>query len=509
MKIPIKPAEFSALARRYDKTGSGVIDYEEFIARVKYTAADLDIIAEKLRKRVLEQTKRGISHWEQFQKLDVSGDGKISKKEFRNSMKNLDLNLSESETRALMKKFGSKEGGEILYKDFCRFLSPKNEDLSYLERRLRTRLRELARIRGGVRAIDLRSPFADLDLTSNGTISKREFEQALQRIGLRVESDELHVLCARFDSEGDGRINYREFSKFIDLDNKEMSTLCRQLYLRLLDVARDGMYCKDIFGAYDRYNETGVVSRMEFRDGCKKLGLPLTETEQEAVADRFALIGDSRRINYYEVLQWIASGANDMNTNMGWHGGNSPVRGNRDSYDIFGSTEASDDAVWNSKTVSGWLNKSASPRQRRRFNEVYSSLASFKERDRVGGRSFPRVPEVGGNSMMFRGGASNRLNTLYSSLPGSDPMMQSLPGGFGALDTRMLGNSMLGNSVLASSMGGPRSPMMSRFQLSTVDVDGEVEREFRDNRQIFQKNGKWACPVCFWASNTGFSHVSH
>merc|ERR1712166_1549225 len=110
-----------------------------------------------------------------------------------------------------------------------------------------------------------------------------------------------------------------------------------------------------------------------------------------------------------------------MTNGGGWHG-TSPVRnnnnGNNGGLDIFGSVEASDDAVWNSKTVTGWLNKAASPRQRRRFNEVYSSLASFKQRDRVGGRSFPRVPEVGGNSMMLGGGASNRLNALHSSLHG-------------------------------------------------------------------------------------------
>ena len=77
----------------------------------------------------------------------------VSKQEFRDCMKTMQLNLSEAETRALMRKF-SKNGdtnGSILYKDFCQFLSPQNKDLSYLERRLRTRLRELARIKGGVR----------------------------------------------------------------------------------------------------------------------------------------------------------------------------------------------------------------------------------------------------------------------------------------------------------------------------------------------------------------------
>ena len=58
--------------------------------------------------------------------------------------------------------------------------------------------------------------------------------------------------------------------------------------------------------------------------------------------------------------------------------GTSPVRnnnnGNNGGLDIFGSVEASDDAIWNSKTVHGWLNKQASPRQRRRFNEVYLTI---------------------------------------------------------------------------------------------------------------------------------------
>ena len=40
---------FSMLISRYDKTGSGNIDYQEFVSRVKYTHADLDVIAAKLR----------------------------------------------------------------------------------------------------------------------------------------------------------------------------------------------------------------------------------------------------------------------------------------------------------------------------------------------------------------------------------------------------------------------------------------------------------------------------
>lgn len=528
----ISPKEFHALCRRYDSSGDGsaaFISYEDFIKRVQYTKADIDTLAGKLRSRVLENAKRGISHWETFRKLDTNGDGFVSKKEFRDAMAKIELKMSEGELRALMQRFGGKNGGRIKFEDFCRFLAPRNADLSYLERRLRQRLREMARIRGGLRTIDMRAPFTELDVMGRGRVSKRDFEAALGRIGLLVEPEEMNVLFARFDTDGDGMINYEEFSKFIDLDDREMTDLCRRLYGRLVVVGRDSIYAKDVFGAYDRYNETGIVLKVEFRDGCRKLGLPLTVTEQDAIADRFALIGDSRQVNYHDFLQWIATGAS-VNTyggdfggtlggssptrGAGWHGtgGLSPTRGGgmmgaTGGFDIFGSVEASDDAVWNSRTVSGWLNRAASPRQRRRFNEVYSSLASFKERNRGDGSHYPRVPEVGGGSLM---GGSTRLNALHAGLPGMgrDPMnaslmmAQTLPGGYGTIDTRMLGQT-LG----ATGIGAPGSPMMSRFQLSTVDVGGEVEKEFRDNRAFFQRTGKWACPVCFWATNTGFSQV--
>ena len=96
---------------------------------------------------------------------------------------------------------------------------------------------------------------------------------------------------------------------------------------------------------------------------------------------------------------------------LAWSWRAEPFRGGN-GFDIFGSVEASDDAVWNQDSV--WMAQpAASPRQRRRFNEVYSSLASFKERNRSGGTHYPRVPEVGGQ---FRG--SMRLNAMHASLPG-------------------------------------------------------------------------------------------
>ena len=152
-------------------------------------------------------------------------------------------------------------------------------------------------------------------------------------------------------------------------------------------------------------------------------------------------------------------GSGSPTRGAGWHGtgGLSPTRnvgmGASGGFDIFGSVEASDDAVWNSKTVSGWLNRAASPRQRRRFNEVYSSLASFKERNRGDGTRYPRVPEVGSGSLM---GGSTRLNALHAGLPGMGGLLSRLAlelreiEGIPNSQTRVTQNSELFRSHLAS-----------------------------------------------------------
>ena len=46
---------------------------------------------------------------------------------------------------------------------------------------------------------------------------------------------------------------------------------------------------------------------------------------------------------------------------------------------------------------------------------------------------------------------------------------------------------------------------MSRLQLSAVETGDVTEQEFRDNRTHFQQSGNWACPVCMFPNNKGFS----
>ena len=52
---------------------------------------------------------------------------------------------------------------------------------------------------------------------------------------------------------------------------------------------------------------TGFVSRREFREAARTLGIPLTEAELYAVMQRFACVGDADRVGYNDVLRFVRS----------------------------------------------------------------------------------------------------------------------------------------------------------------------------------------------------------
>ena len=48
------------------------------------------------------------------------------------------------------------------------------------------------------------------DVNRNGQITIDEFKHALESLGLDI-TNEFRIVCARFDDNGDGYINYKDF----------------------------------------------------------------------------------------------------------------------------------------------------------------------------------------------------------------------------------------------------------------------------------------------------------
>ena len=96
-----------------------------------------------------------------------------------------------------MDRFDTKRKGKISYLEFIKFSSPTDSDLSELETRLRERVREVAKVRGGIHTLDMRKPFEKKDKEKRGKVTKGDFQDALRMVGLDVTEREFRMLCAR------------------------------------------------------------------------------------------------------------------------------------------------------------------------------------------------------------------------------------------------------------------------------------------------------------------------
>ena len=184
--LTFSDSQYKALLKRVDKHGHGKIDYEHFAKRYQYGKKDLEVLAVIL--RILDiAVDKAIS----FQKSSCGYEWGWRNKSQRVSqyLNRTSCNLTERELRSLMDKFDSKRAGRIDYKPFLKFASPKDSDLSDIETVIRERVRELARVRGGLKTLDMVA-LERKDVNRNGQITIDEFKHALESLGLDITQRE-------------------------------------------------------------------------------------------------------------------------------------------------------------------------------------------------------------------------------------------------------------------------------------------------------------------------------
>ena len=113
---------------------------------------------------------------------------------------------------------------------------------------------------------DLLRAFEELDSTGSGRISEREFTDELRRLGFDIRSDDLRKLIARFDVDGDGKVDYPEFC------NAACSDV--QLGLTRADVDHSRVWlAQALIGQTRGYDADGA-------DGADAMTAKLAEAEQ-------------------------------------------------------------------------------------------------------------------------------------------------------------------------------------------------------------------------------------
>ncbi|KAF2298865.1 hypothetical protein GH714_028398 [Hevea brasiliensis] len=102
-------------------------------------------------------------------------------------------------------------------------------------------------------------------MDSDGSLTILELAALLRSLGIKPSGDQIHVLLANMDSNGNGFIEFDELVKAILPDmNEDMFVNQEQLL--------------DVFQMFDR-DGNGYISAAELAGSMAKMGQPLTYTE--------------------------------------------------------------------------------------------------------------------------------------------------------------------------------------------------------------------------------------
>jgi len=128
-----------------------------------------------------------------FNRFDKNKDGKISKDEIRDAMKEMGLNPSDAECSAILQKADSNQDGYVQWNEFEAFLNalPKHVHETCTAR------------------CDLRARFKSLDTDNNGFLTEDELLSVTRQCNL--PDSHAKEMMAHADKNRDGKISYDEF----------------------------------------------------------------------------------------------------------------------------------------------------------------------------------------------------------------------------------------------------------------------------------------------------------
>ncbi|XP_048764701.1 calmodulin-A-like [Ostrea edulis] len=146
-----------------------------------------------------QHSEEQIEVWrESFDIFDKNKDGHISLHELDTVVRSLGLNPSMKNLRTFIKEIDQNQDGKIQFEDFKILMSKFYVSQSPEEQQK-----------------DIEGAFKIFDKDGNGMIEKSELLRVATTMGEPLTDEEAEQMIKIADTNNDGLINYKEFSRFI------------------------------------------------------------------------------------------------------------------------------------------------------------------------------------------------------------------------------------------------------------------------------------------------------
>ncbi|KAJ7956555.1 Calcium-binding protein [Quillaja saponaria] len=143
----------------------------------------------------------------------------------------------------------------------------------------------------------LRDIFALFDMDYDGSLTILELAALLRSLGIKPSGDQIHVLLANMDSNGNGSVEFDELANAILPDMNEEILVNQEQLL-------------EVFRSFDR-DGNGYISAAELAGSMAKMGQPLTYRELTEMIKEVDTDGDGV-ISFHEFLSVMVKSASDF-----------------------------------------------------------------------------------------------------------------------------------------------------------------------------------------------------
>ncbi|KAJ4710619.1 Calcium-binding EF-hand family protein [Melia azedarach] len=143
----------------------------------------------------------------------------------------------------------------------------------------------------------LKDIFIRFDMDSDGSLTQLELAALLRALGLKPSGDQLHILLANMDSNGNGLVEFDELVDVILPDMNEEVLINQEQLL-------------EVFRSFDR-DGNGFITAAELAGSMAKMGHPLTYRELSEMMREADTNGDGV-ISFNEFATIMAKSAADF-----------------------------------------------------------------------------------------------------------------------------------------------------------------------------------------------------
>jgi len=240
-----------------DANGNGKIDISEFVGLMFPSAKEAIANLRKAFKGPDDVAKK-------FKIWDSDGDGKISFEELKASAaKDSSKFLTEEDINAIFIVGDINMDGEIDENEFSQLMIPSISDI-------------VAKFRYAHRTVeDVRKAFKTYDRDGDGAIDRGELHKALTNYKFNFSDQEVDIIFAAGDIDGDGCVDFEEFMYLMCPSSEQIVKKFRDSYKTINEV-------KGAFRRFDK-NRDGGLSISELKRMMMSTGYSFTDMEVDAI----------------------------------------------------------------------------------------------------------------------------------------------------------------------------------------------------------------------------------